>query len=91
MINWKGCGSKRSWPNSQYYAGICLEGLRKTSKNLSQDSRSPGLYLNQGPPEYCTAENTVINLVLERRDISAAAEQLLACEEGLCFVEVVSV
>jgi hypothetical protein len=31
---------------------ICLEGLRKTTKNLSQDSRSPGRDLNPGPPEY---------------------------------------
>jgi hypothetical protein len=38
-MNWKGCG-------------ICLEGLRKTTKNLSQDSRSPGRDLNPGPPEY---------------------------------------
>jgi hypothetical protein len=28
------------------------EGLRKTTKNLSQDSRSPGPDLNPGTPEY---------------------------------------
>jgi hypothetical protein len=26
----------------RYYRGICLEGLNKTTKNLRQDSRSPG-------------------------------------------------
>jgi hypothetical protein len=51
-MNWKGCGRKRSWPNLRYYPGICLEGLRKTTKNLSQDNRSPGRDLNPGPPEY---------------------------------------
>jgi hypothetical protein len=40
------------WPNFRYYLGICLEGLRKTTKNLSQVSRSPGRDLNPGPPEY---------------------------------------
>jgi hypothetical protein len=33
-----------------YYPGICLEGLRKTAENLSQNSRSPGRDLNPGPP-----------------------------------------
>jgi hypothetical protein len=51
-MNWKGCGRKRSWPNLRYYPGICLEGLTKTTKNLSQHSRSPGRDLNPGPPEY---------------------------------------
>jgi hypothetical protein len=32
--------------------GIRLEGLRKTAKNLSQDSQSSSWYLNPGPPEY---------------------------------------
>jgi hypothetical protein len=26
----------------RYYPGICLEGLRRTTKDLNQDSRSPG-------------------------------------------------
>jgi hypothetical protein len=41
-------------PNLKYYPGLCLEGLRKTSKNIGQDSRSPGQDLNSGPPEYET-------------------------------------
>jgi hypothetical protein len=32
--------------------GICLEGLRKTTKILSKDNRSPSRDLNTGPPEY---------------------------------------
>jgi hypothetical protein len=35
----------------KYYPGIRLEGLRKTTKNLSQDSRYPGGDFNPGPPE----------------------------------------
>jgi hypothetical protein len=35
-----------------HYTNIYLEGLRKTTKNLSKDSRSPGRYLKPGPPEY---------------------------------------
>jgi hypothetical protein len=32
-MNWKGCVRKWLW----YCPGICLEGLRKTTKILSQD------------------------------------------------------
>jgi hypothetical protein len=52
MINWKGCGRKRSWPNLRYYPGICPERLRKTTEILSNDSQSPSSDLNLGPPEY---------------------------------------
>jgi hypothetical protein len=38
-MNWKGCRRKRSLPDLRHYWGICLEGLRKTTKNLSQDSK----------------------------------------------------
>jgi hypothetical protein len=51
-MNWKGCGRKWSWPNLKYYPGICLEGLRKATKTLSQDSRSASRDLNPGPSEY---------------------------------------
>jgi hypothetical protein len=33
MMNWKGKGKKRLWPNLRYYPGIFLEGMRKTTKN----------------------------------------------------------
>jgi hypothetical protein len=33
---------------------VGLGGLRKTTKNLGQDSWSPGRDLNPGPPEYET-------------------------------------
>jgi hypothetical protein len=51
-MNWKRCRRKRPWPNLRYSPVICLEGLRKNTKNLSQDSRCPGRDLNLGPPEY---------------------------------------
>jgi hypothetical protein len=35
-----------------HYSGIRLEGLRKTTATLSQDSWFPGPDLNPGPPEY---------------------------------------
>jgi hypothetical protein len=43
---------KWSWPNLRYYPGICLEGLSKMMRNISQDSRSPERDLNSGSPEY---------------------------------------
>jgi hypothetical protein len=42
MVNWKGFGRKLSWPNFWYYPVIRLDGLRKTTKNLNQDSLPPG-------------------------------------------------
>jgi hypothetical protein len=48
----KGYGGKQSWPKLRYYAGICLEGVKKTTENLSQDSWSPGQDMNPGPPAY---------------------------------------
>jgi hypothetical protein len=40
MMKWKGCGRKRSWPNFRNCPGTFPEGLRETTKNLSQDSGS---------------------------------------------------
>jgi hypothetical protein len=51
-IYWKGFGRKRSWPSLWYYPGIPLEGLKKTTEVLYQDSLSPGRDFNPGPPEY---------------------------------------
>jgi hypothetical protein len=52
MMNWKGCDRERLRPTLRKYPGICLEGLRKTTKKLGKDTRSPGLHLNTGFPEY---------------------------------------
>jgi hypothetical protein len=38
--------------SSKHCHGICLEGLRKTAKNLSQDSRYPGRSSNRIPPKW---------------------------------------
>jgi hypothetical protein len=51
-MNWKGFGRKLLSSNLGYYPGTCLQGLRKTTDNLSQDSRFPGRDLNLEPPEY---------------------------------------
>jgi hypothetical protein len=58
IMNPKGCGRKWSWPNLRYYPAICLEGLRKTTKKLSQDWQFPGWDLNPGPPEHETGALT---------------------------------
>jgi hypothetical protein len=47
---------KRSWPNLRY-PGIYLEGLRRTTKNLIQDSQWPaeirtGLFPNTSQKNY---------------------------------------
>jgi hypothetical protein len=52
LMNWKGYRRKQSWPNLRYYPGICMLGQRKTTKNVSQDSQSPGQDLNLGSLEY---------------------------------------
>jgi hypothetical protein len=36
-------GRKWSWHNLRYYPGICLEGLRKTTRNLVQISHVGGV------------------------------------------------
>jgi len=38
VMNGKGFGRKRLLRNLRYYSGLCLEGLRKTMKNLNQHS-----------------------------------------------------
>jgi hypothetical protein len=53
MMNWKAFGRKRLWPNrGKYYPGTYLEGLIKTTKNLSHDSHCPGRDSNPAPPKY---------------------------------------
>jgi hypothetical protein len=52
MMSWKVCIRKRSWTSLNYHSGICLEGLSKTTENLSQDSWSPSRDLNFESPKY---------------------------------------
>jgi hypothetical protein len=47
-MNWKGFGRKLPL----YYPEICLEGLRETTKILTQDSLSPGWDSKRIPLEY---------------------------------------
>jgi hypothetical protein len=55
-MNWKGSGRKRSWPTLRYYPRIYLEDLRKFTKTLVKDNRSPGRDLNPGPSKYEAGE-----------------------------------
>jgi hypothetical protein len=43
---------KRSWLNRGHYPGICLAGLRKTTRHFSQDIQCPGQGSNRAYPEY---------------------------------------
>jgi hypothetical protein len=51
MTNWKAF-EKWWWPNFKVLFWNLPGGTQENSKNLSQDSRSPGQDLNPGPPEY---------------------------------------
>jgi hypothetical protein len=51
-MNWNGCRRKHLWPHLTMYPGICLEGLRKTTKNVHQYSWPPGRDLKLGPIVY---------------------------------------
>jgi len=44
IVNWTWFKRKHSWYNWTYYHGICLDRLRKTTKNLSKD----GCFLGWG-------------------------------------------
>jgi hypothetical protein len=52
MMNWRECERNRGWHNLRYYPLICLEWLRKNTKNLNHDNQSPVRDLNPGPSEY---------------------------------------
>jgi hypothetical protein len=52
MMNWKGFGRKQSWHNFRVVCWRSPGGTEENHEKLSQDSRSPCLDLNPGPPEY---------------------------------------
>jgi hypothetical protein len=39
-MNWEGRGRKRQCLDLRCYSGICLEGLRKTTKNLVKTKKT---------------------------------------------------
>jgi hypothetical protein len=49
MMNWKGFGRKRSWPDFKVLSQQSPGGTEKNYENLSQDSRSPSRDLNPRP------------------------------------------
>jgi hypothetical protein len=51
MMKWKGIGRNWLWPNFKVLSWHSLEELRKTTKNLSQDSQYQGRYFKLGPSE----------------------------------------
>jgi hypothetical protein len=48
-MNWEGCEKKRLQHNLRYYPGVYLEGLAKTTENVTQ---SPDGDLTQPTPGY---------------------------------------
>jgi hypothetical protein len=52
MMNWKGFGRKRSWPNFKELSRNSPGRTEESHINSSQDSQSPGRDLNPGRPEY---------------------------------------
>jgi hypothetical protein len=53
-MNWKGCERKRLWPSLRLFPIICQQVLRKTTNNLTQDSRCLDRDLVQSRPEQIT-------------------------------------
>jgi hypothetical protein len=51
-MKWKGFATNRPCSNSRRNSGNCLEVLKKTTNNLSQDSLSPGRDLNADSYQY---------------------------------------
>jgi hypothetical protein len=52
MMNWKGFGRKRSWPNFKALCRHSLDGLMKTTKSSVRIAGHWGQDLNPRPPEY---------------------------------------
>jgi hypothetical protein len=55
MINWKGCGRKRSWSNFEVLEVVSRHspgGSEENHENIVQDTRPLGRDLNVRPSEY---------------------------------------
>jgi hypothetical protein len=52
MMNWNGFGRKRPWPNFKVLSRHSPGGLRKATKDVSQDCRSADQDLIHRSPEY---------------------------------------
>jgi hypothetical protein len=52
MMNWKGCGKKRSSYNLSKYPGICLRTEEKPRETSVRISGLRARNLNLVPPEY---------------------------------------
>jgi hypothetical protein len=48
----EGCGKNRPWSILRYDRSICLKGLRKRTKDFSQDRRLLGRGSNSGSSKY---------------------------------------
>jgi hypothetical protein len=81
---WTGYGRKQSCRNLNYYSSTCLEGLRKTTKNLtvSHNNRFLGLDLNPGPPIYEPRRSV---LSCHHRNSAAWPHGTYVSETGLLF------
>jgi hypothetical protein len=69
MINFRGNGRKKSWPNSRYFRRLCFGDLRKSAKNLSRDSVVGTLTIVQ-------AERSVVRIPAGTKDLSLLQKPL---------------
>lgn len=60
-----------------------MEGLRKITKNPSQDSRSPGPDFNPRPPEYEAEMRTIKSLPSSGQMMEAATKSSSLCEKNI--------
>jgi hypothetical protein len=75
------CGRKWKFPVLINHPDICLQGLRKTAKNLKRNRRFPDRDLKCGPPRYQS------ELIINTRNIRCYPGDRLAMlmfHDGLC-------
>jgi hypothetical protein len=61
-MKYKPCGRKRSWHSLRNYPDIFLEGLKKATETLSEDSKCPGRVSSRGAPSTIRSFTTWANL-----------------------------
>jgi hypothetical protein len=84
---WKGYGRKQSCRNLNYYSSTCLEGLRKTTKNLtvSHNNRFLGRDLNPGPPIYEPLDHDVRYFHVITETVQPDPRALMLVKQTCCF------
>lgn len=74
---------KRSWPNMRYDPGICVEVIKKTTKDLSKDIRSQGRDMNPGRTYCRIASHLTFDLGLHLL-LGGGGDDDCICIERMC-------